>query len=152
MVDFVIKKKFQSMIDVTHFKHVIELVFAEMKIHPIPGISVLITDNKEIKSLNDQYRGVNQPTDVLSFNNEYIEPDTGQKHLGDIAISYPFAQKQAEAGSNPVTQELELLLVHGCLHLLGFDHDSDVSQQKMWEIQKSILKQLNNPIQPIKIR
>lgn len=146
MAECIIKKKYQDLVDQSHLNRVIDIMFLEMEIQPIPNLSILITDNKEIRSLNKQYRNIDQPTDVLSFDNAYTELDTGQRYLGDIAISFPYALMQAKNEGHSITQELELLIVHGCLHLLGFDHDTKETKQMMWEKQQKILDRLKNPI------
>lgn len=146
MAEFIIKKRFQKFIDHSHLDTVVDVIFQEMKMSPTTELSVLITDNTEIRSMNKQYRGIDQPTDVLSFSNDYIDLETGRRYLGDIAISFPTVEKQAKNEGHSLSQELELLLVHGCLHLMGYDHDDQDSKQSMWEIQQRILIRLNNPI------
>lgn len=89
-------------------------------------LSILITDDEEIWSLNHTYRGVDRPTDVLSFSQlEGEGPGTAPQLLGDVVISSETAQKQALELEHPVQVEMKRLLVHGVLHLLGFDHEKD---------------------------
>ena len=82
-----------------------------------------MVDNEWLVILNKIYRGIDETTDVLSFNNEYVDLDSGVEYLGDIFISYPKTKEQAEIEGHRADQELELLIVHGFLHLLGYDHD-----------------------------
>jgi probable rRNA maturation factor len=105
---------------------------------------VVITDNQTLQQLNHQHRGVNAPTDVLSFENSPDPdfPDLDQGHLGDIIIAYPMAEAQALAAGHPPIEELTLLAVHGMLHLLGFDHDTPTSKKKMWTTQHQIMTEL----------
>jgi probable rRNA maturation factor len=87
-------------------------------------LSVLFTGDRAMRTLNRTWRGKDRTTDVLSFAQRegafaYLQPD----FLGDIVISVPVADKQARAAGHSLTHEIDLLLVHGLLHLLGFDHE-----------------------------
>jgi probable rRNA maturation factor len=87
-------------------------------------VSVLLTSDQHIRGLNREFRGKNQPTDVLSF--PAGEPLNGHQHLaGDIAISVETAAKQAEEFEHRLATELQILALHGLLHLGGYDHESD---------------------------
>jgi probable rRNA maturation factor len=78
----------------------------------------------------------------LSFLAGETDPETDLIYLGDVLISYQRAQVQAAAGGHPVEDELQLLVVHGVLHLLGFDHAEETEKAKMWAEQSKILSQL----------
>lgn len=89
-------------------------------------LSILVTDDEEIHSLNRIYRATDRPTDVLSFSQlEGEGPVTAPQLLGDVVISWETAQRQALELGHPVLAEMKRLLVHGVLHLLGFDHEKD---------------------------
>ena len=89
-------------------------------------LSILVTDDEEIHSLNRIYRATDRPTDVLSFSQlEGEGPVTAPQLLGDVVISWETAQRQALELGHPVLVEMKRLLVHGVLHLLGFDHEKD---------------------------
>jgi probable rRNA maturation factor len=91
----------------------------------VASVSVLFTDNKEIQLLNSEYRGKDKPTDVLSFS--HIEgEDSGQPAtiLGDLIISLETAKRQAPKFGNTFPKEIARLLVHGILHLAGYDHEN----------------------------
>ncbi|MBT3337612.1 MAG: rRNA maturation RNase YbeY [Anaerolineae bacterium] len=106
------------------------------------GLSVLITDDAQIQTLNREYRGFDKPTDVLSFEANERDPETGFLYLGDIAISLPRATEQAQKGECPLEAEVQLLIVHGILHLLGHDHAEAEEKAKMWAEQAKILARL----------
>ena len=116
------------------------------------GVAIVITDNDYVQSLNREYRGVDAPTDVLSFaaqegydlDAEFAPEAAAEidRYLGDLILAYPYAAAQATRYGYPVQVELQLLVVHGCLHLLGYDHDSDESQAEMWAAQSAILTSL----------
>lgn len=91
-----------------------------------PEISIVLCDDAFIQSLNGQYRGQEKPTDVLSFAQE--DPHL----LGDIVISLPMAARQAQAAGWSLESEVALLGVHGLLHLLGYDDETEAGT---WEIQ-----------------
>ncbi|HLA08708.1 MAG TPA: rRNA maturation RNase YbeY, partial [Anaerolineales bacterium] len=82
------------------------------------------------------------PTDVLSFPASETDPETGSRYLGDILLSIPRAQEQATAAGHALDSEVQLLVVHGVLHLLGYDHAEAKEKRKMWKAQEEILVQL----------
>jgi probable rRNA maturation factor len=89
-------------------------------------LSILITDDEEIRSLNRDYRSVDSPTDVLSFSQVEGEgPAIASELLGDVVISWETARSQARELGHTVLEEMKRLLVHGVLHLLGYDHEGD---------------------------
>jgi len=89
-------------------------------------LSLLITDDEEIWSLNRLYRSVDRPTDVLSFSQlEGEGPPTTPELLGDVVISWETAERQAAELGHTLLEELRRLLIHGVLHLLGYDHEKD---------------------------
>jgi probable rRNA maturation factor len=104
------------------------------------GLTILLTDDAQLRQLNRQFLGIDEPTDVLSFPAGHLDPDTNTTYLGDIILSYPRAADQAAAAGHPVEEELRLLVVHGVLHLLGYDHAEPEDQTEMWEAQDRILK------------
>jgi probable rRNA maturation factor len=105
-------------------------------------LSILITDDEEICSLNRLYRAMDNPTDVLSFSQlEGEGPVTAPQLLGDVVISWETAQRQASELGHTVLVEIKRLLVHGVLHLLGFDHEKgDEGARVMWEAEEKYLK------------
>jgi len=110
--------------------------------------SVLVTDDETIQGYNNAYRGIDKSTDVLSFESHEIDPETNQLILGDILISYPTIAKQAEKGGHAVEKELELMCVHGALHLMGYDHLEEDEKAEMWALQAQILALLKNDLRP----
>ena len=102
-------------------------------------LAVVLTDDQELHRLNREYLGIDAPTDVLSFPAGFVDPDSNQPYLGDILISIERARQQAEASHQAVQQELLLLVVHGVLHLLGYDHTGEEEKESMWSLQEKIL-------------
>ncbi len=113
-------------------------------------ITILLTDDAQLHQLNRDYLGIDSPTDVLSFPASETDPETGARYLGDIIISIPRAESQARAAGHPLEAEVQLLVVHGVLHLLGHDHAHAEEKSKMWKAQGEILETLG--IGEIKIR
>ncbi|MRS04480.1 rRNA maturation RNase YbeY [bacterium] len=103
-------------------------------------ISIALTTDEDIRQLNAQFRGIDRPTDVLSFESDETDPETGVRYLGDIVISYPRALQQAREAGHPVNNELMLLTTHGVLHLLGYDHGTPESKKAMWSLQDQVLQ------------
>ena len=119
------------------------------------GLSVVITDDETVAELNRTHRGLDETTDVLSFSyahsgtyhgadpqdswpaaaDDFILPPEVRPDLGEIVISYPQAERQASQVGHTVEKELAVLLAHGILHLLGYDHeeDGDAAEMKNWE-------------------
>ena len=111
-------------------------------------LTLLVTSDAKIQSLNRDYLGNDLPTDVLSFPNNEVDPENGLRYLGDLVIALPFARRQAEVQKHALGHELELLAVHGSLHLLGFDHDTAENKAQMWSLQTEALQSLGNPLRP----
>ncbi len=105
-------------------------------------ITIVLTDDRQLHELNLDYLGVDAPTDVLSFPASEMDPETGTTYLGDIILSIPRAIAQAQAGGHPVEAEAQLLVVHGTLHLLGYDHATDEEKAVMWGEQAKVLEKL----------
>lgn len=105
-------------------------------------LSIILTDDRRLHELNLNYLGVDAPTDVLSFPTSETDPETGARYIGDILISIPRAQAQAEAAGHPFESEMQLLVVHGVLHLMGHDHAEAEEKARMWKAQAEILERL----------
>ena len=93
-------------------------------------MGVVVTGDVAVRDLNRRYRGEDAPTDVLSFAlredaEEFVLPPDASLRLGDVVVSLPAARRQAKEAGHSLERELALLLVHGLLHLLGYDHASD---------------------------
>ena len=114
-------------------------------------VGLLIVSDEAIQELNSDYRGVDSPTDVLSFpllepgqpvTEADIDHDTGEVLLGDIVISLPAAERQAEDYGHSLQRETAYLAVHGALHLLGHDHEDEQAREAMRRIEESVLKSI----------
>ncbi|MBI4339330.1 MAG: rRNA maturation RNase YbeY [Chloroflexi bacterium] len=127
------------------------------------GLSLTIADDDTVRRLNRDYRGLDEPTDVLAFAFDhpgefqgegpsptatdvpFILPpsdDADQGFAGEVIVSYPQCQRQAQAGGHPAQDEMALLIAHGVLHLLGYDHGAPEEEATMQALEGRILAQL----------
>jgi probable rRNA maturation factor len=106
------------------------------------ALTIVLTDDAQLHELNRDYLGVDAPTDVLSFPADEEDPEMGIRYLGDILISIPRAKKQAKAAGHPLEAEVQLLVVHGTLHLLGHDHAKVREKARMWKAQAEVMSKL----------
>lgn len=111
-------------------------------------MGLLVTDDETIKKLNLTYRGQDSRTDVLAFGtnqaqSRFPSAPSVPPHLGDVVVSYPRAVAQAEEYGCSVEQELHRLVVHGLLHLLGYDDQSGEERERMWNKQETILREFS---------
>jgi probable rRNA maturation factor len=88
------------------------------------SVSVMVTNSREMRSLNSRFRGKNQATDVLSF----PAPALGNGFAGDIAVSLDIAARNARSLGHSIRQEVQILVLHGILHLAGYDHEGDTGE------------------------
>ncbi|RJP50309.1 MAG: rRNA maturation RNase YbeY [Anaerolineaceae bacterium] len=116
-----------------------------LEIKPDPAttdIAIVLTDDRQLHELNLDYLGVDAPTDVLSFPASESDPETGSTYLGDILISVPRAAQQAQSAGHSLEAEMQLLVVHGALHLLGYDHATAEEKAQMWAEQAKVLERI----------
>lgn len=108
-------------------------------------LTIVLTDDAQLHELNREYLNIDAPTDVLSFPASETDPETARRYLGDILISVPRSEQQAQAAGHALEAEIQLLVVHGTLHLLGYDHAGADDQARMWKAQAEILEGLGLP-------
>ncbi len=106
---------------------------------PEVEVTLVITGDDQLRELNRDFRGIDSPTDVLAFPGGDKDLDTGSLYLGDVIISYQHARVQSVSARHSIEDELRLLVVHGMLHLLGYDHTDEASKKAMWRTQDDIL-------------
>ncbi len=127
-----------------------ELVHAAIKTIEYQGIkpddvdvSIVIENDVKLRELNRNFLGIDAVTDVLSFALVEKDPENDRLYLGDVIISFPRAKAQSEQAGHSVMDELDLLAVHGILHLMGYDHAEPMAKEKMWDAQAKILGSMN---------
>jgi probable rRNA maturation factor len=134
---------YETLVDADLVQRVAGAVFRAEGQPARAGCSVVIVGDEGIQALNRAYRGLDEPTDVLAFaaleGEPLAWPEEEGFYLGDVVISYPTARAQAEERGEAVAEELSLLIVHGCLHLMGYDHADEGERARMWARQDEIL-------------
>ena len=112
-------------------------------------LAVMLTDDAGIRTLNSNWRGIDKPTNVLSFPalqpTGPVGPDDAPRMLGDIAIAYDTTRREADDEQKPFNHHLSHLAVHGFLHLIGYDHEKDGDAEAMETLEREILAQLGIP-------
>ena len=154
-IDIIFDEGFEDILDINWLQGVIEAALRAENSGDNAEMSLLITGQEKVHRLNRDFRGKDKPTDVLSFAMQdelpmdegdeefsFITPPDGIKHLGEVIISYPQAEIQAEEHGHSVKKEVAILAIHGVLHLLGYDHIEDEDAEKMEARERIILKSI----------
>jgi probable rRNA maturation factor len=141
-VDVQVAPAFAAAVSEDRLRQVAEVVLRYEGSHG--QVTVVVTDDVGIQELNCDFLGIDAPTDVLSFGAQeasgpFVAAPDADNYLGDVILSYPRAAAQAAEQGHAAARELDLLVVHGLLHLLGYDHASDADQAVMWARQDEIL-------------
>lgn len=127
-------------IDITFYENLLKHFLEDLEVSEAI-LSIILVDNKEIHEINKTYRNKDYPTDVISF---ALEDDKTMispvRVLGDIFISLDKAHEQAEAYGHSFKRELSFLMIHGLLHLLGYDHESKEEEEIMFSLQRKELE------------
>jgi len=144
-----VDKKFQRLVESAWLGQLVESSLSAGKVDAEVEMGLFITDDDTVRNLNREYRGVDEATDVLSFaltegevgdgSATFVMPPDGVIHLGEVVISYPQALKQASEHGCDFSEELAWLVVHGVLHLLGYDHDGPAREREMRAVEKRVL-------------
>jgi probable rRNA maturation factor len=148
-----IETKLITSIKKTWFKSIIHQILDALNIKTPAELGLVITNDETIQQLNKAYRNKDGPTDVLAFymlpqqvpkkGTVFVVPPDGISHLGEIVISHSQAIYQAEEAGHDIKHELSILLIHGVLHLLGYDHEGSGEAQAMKAKEEEILAKLN---------
>ena len=128
--------------EIKDIERVIDIAIKHQKLDNLE-FNIIIVDNTYIHELNKNYRGIDRPTDVISFaledNKDFV--DVGHRVLGDIYISIDKAKEQAIEYGHDLRREICFLAVHGFLHLLGYDHMEKEDEEVMFSLQEEILNE-----------
>ena len=131
-------------VDVVALTRLCRFVMRRMRLHPATELTVRLVEPDTIARLNEQWMGKTGPTDVLSFPMDELTPgrddeDASEGYLGDIALCPQVAAQQAPAAGHETSDEIDLLTVHGILHLLGYDHAEPDEHREMFGLQGRLL-------------
>lgn len=161
-MDISIEKEVEQTLDFDYEEVIRSVIHGALEYVECPyecSVSVLLTDNEAIHEMNLEYRGIDRPTDVLSFPladyevpgefghleedaDLYFDPDSGELQLGDIVISLDKVREQAAEYGHSEKRELAFLVAHSMLHLCGYDHMEEEERKGMEQKQEEILQQL----------
>jgi probable rRNA maturation factor len=151
-VNVLIEEGIEVTLDPTRLQGIVEKTLLFENPPPNIELSLVITSQARIQELNREYRGKDQPTDVLSFSMSeqkdgeeaaaFVGPPDGLLHLGEVIISYPQALSQAGEHGHSIDKEAAILIIHGILHILGYDHEVSDQAAVMEAREKEILAAL----------
>ena len=143
-----VEEKFRGMVDEGWVRKTAQTVLKAEGVAPPYEVSLVFTDSEAVKQLNRDYRGVDEPTDVLAFcmlsqkevDDSFALPPDGVTRLGEVIVSYPQAVAQAREQGHSPERELALLIIHGILHLLGYDHEEPEEEARMRKRERELLE------------
>jgi probable rRNA maturation factor len=148
-------------LDPAWLQTIAEQALAALDVAPQTELGIVIVGQEKIQQLNSEYLGTDEPTDVLAFSMlpdltpgkeaptdipPFVAPPDGVLHLGEVIISYPQAAVQAAEHQHSVQREVAILLIHGILHLLGYDHDTPDLEQQMRTREAEVLSHIEEEI------
>ena len=138
--------RFQGAVDEEALRRAAAAALSHEGVEAEVELSLVVTDDETVRELNRRFRGVDAPTDVLAFGTgdegTFVFAPDELPYLGDVVIPYPRARSQAEEVGHSVEDELNLLVVHGVLHLLGYDDQEEADARRMREREEAILRLL----------
>ena len=143
----VLNESGNTAVDEAQLSQVAQFALSCMDVHPSAEVAITCVDLVTIEDLHVRWLDLEGPTDVMSFPMDEVTPGGGRPdaaqpgpaNLGDIILCPDFAQRQADKAGHSLGHELALLTVHGCLHLLGYDHASPAEEQHMFALQNDLL-------------
>jgi len=147
-IEIFVEEEFRGLMDEGWVRSIAQTVLKAEGVAPPYEVSLVFTDSETVRRLNRDYRGVDEPTDVLAFymlpqkevDDSFALPPDGVARLGEVIISYPQAVEQAREQGHSTGKELALLVIHGILHLLGYDHEEPEEEAKMRTREKELLE------------
>ncbi len=144
LVDVLVDAAFVHRVDVEVLERCVRETLASRKLRIPRVVAVRVTDSRSVRTLNRRFRGEDSATDVLSFNTDFdgLRRPDGSSELGEIVIALPVASTGARERGVSLGDELALLTVHGTLHLLGFDHEEEIEDRRMRDLERVALKRV----------
>ena len=148
-INVLIDEDLEGYLEVSWLQRVAEQVLAAQDTGSSVELGLVITSQERVQQLNRSYLGRDEPTDVLAFSMlpeadryPFVTPPDGVLHLGEVIISYPQAVTQAEEHQHSIKREIAILIIHGVLHLLGYEHDKPELESEMQAREGEILSRI----------
>ena len=153
-INVLIDGEFEECPEISWLRRVAEQVLMAQGTSPDAELGLVITGQERVQELNKHYRGKDAPTDVLAFYmipeaeqaragpSHFVTPPDGVQHLGEAIVSYPQAVLQAQEHRHSIKKEIAILIIHGVLHLLGYDHEKPEQRHEMRAKEKEILNSI----------
>ena len=154
-INVLIDEGFEGCPEVSWLQSVAEQVLVAQKAGSRVELGLVITSQERVQQLNLSYLGRDEPTDVLAFSAieeigtdfpPFVTPPDGVLHLGEVIISYPQAVTQAEEHHHSIKKEIAILIIHGVLHLLGYEHDEPELKRLMSAREEEILSHIEGEL------
>ena len=156
-INVLVDEGFERCLEVSWLERVAERVLVAQGIDSRAELGLVIVGQERVRQLNLSYLGKDEPTDVLAFSMlpepsggdlvSFVAPPDGIKHLGEVVISYPQAVIQAEERRHSVEREIAILIIHGVLHLLGYEHDNPELERQMRTREVEILNLIEGELE-----
>ena len=147
-INVLVGEGFEGCPEASWLRSVAEQVLTAQGVSLNVELGLVITSQERVQQLNKSYRGKDEPTDVLAFymtsaaGEIFVAPPDGMLHLGEVIISYPQTVLQAEEHQHSIKRELAILIIHGVLHLLGYDHEESEQERQMRAREADVLSQI----------
>jgi len=150
-INILIEEDFRGCLEESQLQKIVKKVLLAQGVSPDVELDIVITSQERVQQLNRNYRGRDEPTDVLAFSMQpaeeksradipsFVTPPDGISHLGEVIISYPQAVIQAEEHQHSIENEITILIIHGVLHLLGYKDDKPELEHLMRAEEAKIL-------------
>ena len=157
-INVLIDEGIEGELEISWLQNVVKQALIALDTGPEVELGLVITSQEKVRQLNRSYREKDEPTDVLAFamrpteqtpeadSPPFVTPPDGVLHLGEVIISYPQAVIQAEERQHSVKRELAILIIHGLLHLLGYDHETHEQEHIMSAKETEILSHLEKEL------
>ena len=155
-INVLIDESFEQYLESGWLDNLAEKVLVAQGVDSRAELSLVIVGQERIRQLNLSYLGKDRPTDVLAFSMlseqtggniaPFVAPPDGMQHLGEVIISYPQAVVQAEEHQHSIKREIAILVIHGVLHLLGYEHDKPELERQMRAREAEIMEYIEGEL------
>lgn len=148
-IDVQLEEPFRAQVQAEPLRRAADFTLGHQEVQETCELAVVVSGDDTLRELNQRHRGVDAPTDVLAFPHRakgpdfpFVDPPGFPRYLGDVIISFPRAEAQAREAGHATVAELQLLVVHGVLHLLAYDDQTEPERARMWQAQHAVLDEM----------